>query len=77
MGKAWQQNNIKITYHCKNQVENRENTKRRLRMEHHMIECVFTNTTKLSVCSQTQHPLHKNPLFKINLHTSEDQNHIV
>jgi hypothetical protein len=22
MGKAWQQNNIKITYHCKNQVEN-------------------------------------------------------
>jgi len=44
-----------------------------------MIECVFTNTIKLSVCSQTQllHPLHKNPLFKINLHTSEDQNHIV
>jgi hypothetical protein len=22
MGKAWQQNNIKITYHSKNQVEN-------------------------------------------------------
>ena len=35
------------------------------------------NTSRLSVYSQTQHPLHKKPSFKIKLHTSEDQNHIV
>ena len=29
------------------------------------------------MCSQTQHPLHKNPSFKVNLHIGEDQNHSV
>ena len=29
------------------------------------------------MCSQTQHPLCKNPTFKVNLHTSEDQDHNV
>jgi len=26
---------------------------------------------------ETQHPVHKNPSFKVNLHTSEDQNQTV
>ena len=77
MGKTWQQNNIKITYHCKNQVENLKAKTQKEDLGWNMIECVFTNTTKLSVCSQTQDPLHKNPLFKINLYTSEDLNHIL
>jgi CYTH domain-containing protein len=33
------------------------------------------NTTRVSVCTQTQHPLHKKPSFKAKLSTSEDQNH--
>jgi hypothetical protein len=32
------------------------------------------NITRMSVRSQTQHPLRKNSSFKVNLHTSEDQN---
>jgi hypothetical protein len=36
-------------------------------MEHHMIECVFTNTTPAPLKSFIQN----------QLHTSEDQNHIV
>ena len=35
------------------------------------------NTTRVSVCSQTQHMLRKSPSFKVNLHTGEDQNHSV
>lgn len=31
----------------------------------------------MNVRSQTQHPLCKNPSFKANLHTSEDQNYNV
>ena len=35
------------------------------------------NTTRVSVCLQTQYLLCKRPLFKVNLHTSEDQKHSV
>jgi hypothetical protein len=37
----------------------------------------FYSQMRVNVCSQTQHPLRKNPSFKVNLHTSEDQNHSV
>jgi hypothetical protein len=29
------------------------------------------------MCSQTQHPLYKISSFKVNLHTSENENHSV
>ena len=41
--------NIKITYHCKNQVQ-----KFKVKAQE---EDLGWNTTRLSVCSQTQHPL--------------------
>jgi len=46
MGKAWQQKNIKITYHCKNQVQ-----KLKVKIQK---EDLGWNTTWLSVCLQTQ-----------------------
>ncbi len=47
------------TYHCKNQLQ-----KNKVKTQE---EDIGWNTTRLSVCSQTQRPLHKNPSFKINL----------
>ena len=35
------------------------------------------NKTRVSVCSQTQHPLYKNPSFEVKLHTTEDRKHSV
>ena len=61
--KAWQQKGIKNTYHCKN-----------LRWKLNK-KAQDGNTTRVSVCSQTQHPLRKSPSFAVKLHTSEDQKH--
>ena len=69
MGKSIATKRCKNTYHCQNQVQ-----KLKVKIQE---EDLGRTTTRLNVCSKTQHPLHKNPSFKINLHTSEDQTHIV
>ena len=73
MRKAWQQINIKTPYHCKNQVQKlKVKTQKEDSHDwvcvnkHNKIECVFKHNTSL-----------KNLLFKINIHTIKDQNHIV
>ena len=70
MGIAWQQKDTKNTYHCKMLKVQKLKVKTQE-------EDLGWNSTRLSVCSQTQHPLHKIPSFKINLHTNEDQYHIM
>jgi hypothetical protein len=62
--------------HCKNGGKNMA-TKRYIPLQKLSTKTLSGNTTRVSVCSQTQHLLHKNLSFKVNLHTNEDQNHSV